>query len=140
MNQYGEQNQQYGQRPPQRPSQQRQYHPGPQQPRRAPVPQQSLQQYAAQYQPQYQPQSQLICPRCHSSNVHAQVVNEMDLKTKHKGLLWWIFVGWWWFFIKWIFLTIPAIIVKIFKPKNYKTVNRAKTYLVCQNCGNTWTK
>lgn len=78
------------------------------------------------------------CPRCHSTNVSAQVVNEIDLKTKRRSLLWWIFIGWWWLPVKWLIFTIPAVIVKLFRPKRYKTVNRAKTYKVCQNCGHTW--
>ena len=83
------------------------------------------------------------CPSCGSENVVAQVVNESNviLKPKHKSILWWVFIGWWWVAIKWVFFTGLALIVKIFRPKRYKTVNKHTkvTMWVCQNCGNTWT-
>lgn len=78
------------------------------------------------------------CPKCGSENVTVQVVAETHLVTKHRGILWWIFIGWWWLFIKWLFLTLPALIVKLFRPKRYKTKIKHISKCVCQNCGNTW--
>lgn len=80
----------------------------------------------------------MVCPKCNSSNVTVQVVSETQLKTKHKGLLWWCFIGWWWFFVKWLVFTIPALIVKIFSPKKYKAATVHKSMCVCQDCGNSW--
>lgn len=78
------------------------------------------------------------CPKCGSENVNVQVVSETELKTKHRSVIWWLFVGWWWWPIKWLFLTIPALIVKLFHPKRYKTKTSHISKFVCQNCGNTW--
>lgn len=60
------------------------------------------------------------CPKCGSENVNVQVINEVTFKDKHHGVIWWLFIGWWWIFVKWLFFTVPAIIVKIFAPKNRK--------------------
>lgn len=78
------------------------------------------------------------CPKCGSENVNVQVVSETELKTKHRGVLYWIFVGWWWLPIKWLVFTIPAIILKLFRPNRYKTKTKHISKFVCQNCGNTW--
>lgn len=80
----------------------------------------------------------MTCPKCNSENVNTQVINEVSLKNKHHGVIWWLFIGWWWVFIKWIFFTIPALIIKIFGHKKQKVVNKQKTVCVCQECGNTW--
>ncbi|MBQ1437048.1 MAG: hypothetical protein IIZ07_03835 [Ruminococcus sp.] len=80
----------------------------------------------------------MLCPKCGSSNVNIQVINETILKNKHHGILWWLFIGWWWVPVKWIFLTIPALLAKIFIPKRQKAVNRTIKKAVCQNCGYTW--
>lgn len=79
----------------------------------------------------------ITCPKCGSSNVSIQVVNEAYLKNKHHGFFWWILIGWWWVFFKWLFLTIPALICKIFGiGKRKKIVNKQKKVAVCQQCGN----
>lgn len=78
------------------------------------------------------------CRNCGSNNVSIQTVNEVTLKTQRKGIIWWIFVGWWWVFFKWLFLTIPALIFKIFGSKKQKAINKSVTMAVCQNCGETW--
>ncbi len=78
------------------------------------------------------------CPKCGSENVNVQVVSETHLLTKHHGVVYWLLVGWWWIPLKWIFLTVPALIVKIFRPKKYKTKTKHISKCVCQNCGNTW--
>lgn len=51
-----------------------------------------------------------------------------------------MFVGWWWLVIKWLVFTIPALIVKLFRPKRYKTVttHTKVSMAVCQSCGHTW--
>lgn len=80
----------------------------------------------------------MICPKCNSDNVSIQAVTETKLVTKHHSVIWWIFVGWWWLPFKWLFLTLPALIVKLFRPKRYKTETNHKNKAVCQNCGNSW--
>ena len=75
------------------------------------------------------------CPKCGSENVTVQAVSETMLKEKHHGVFWWICVGWWWLPLKWIVFTLPALIVKIFAPKKYKTKTVHKSMAVCQNCG-----
>lgn len=79
------------------------------------------------------------CPKCGSENVNIQVVNEAKLVVKHKGIIWWICIGWWWIFVKWLCFTIPALIFKIFGiGKKHKIKNITKKVYVCQNCGNNW--
>ncbi len=78
------------------------------------------------------------CPKCGSENVSVQMVSETQLKNKHHGVIWWVFIGWWWFFIKWLFLTVPALIVKIFAPKRQKLKITHKSMCVCQSCGHHW--
>lgn len=78
------------------------------------------------------------CPKCGSENVTVQVVNETELKEKKHGFLWWLCVGWYWVPLKWLFLFFPALIVKIFAPKKYKTVNHQKKIAVCHECGKSW--
>lgn len=75
------------------------------------------------------------CPKCNSENVRVELVNHLDLRTKKKGILYWFFIGWWLEFTLWVFLTLPMIIIKIFKPKNYKIKNEAHRYVVCNDCG-----
>lgn len=76
----------------------------------------------------------MICPKCQSENVNVQVLSEV--KKKRKGILYWIFIGWWVEIIMWVFLTLPWLIIKIFKPNKYKS--KTTSNAVCQNCGNTW--
>lgn len=80
----------------------------------------------------------MVCPKCGSENVNVQVIQETQLVDKHHGVIWWIFIGWWWLFFKWIFLTVPALIVKIFVPKKQKLKQKTRSVCVCQNCGNRW--
>lgn len=80
----------------------------------------------------------MMCPKCKSENVTIQIVNEVKLKNKHHGIIWWLFVGLWWVPVKWLFLTVPALFAAIFIPKKQKTVNKQKKMYVCQKCGNTW--
>lgn len=80
----------------------------------------------------------MTCPKCGSTDVTAQVLNEVELKNAHHGCLWWLLVGWWWMIVKWLFLTLPAILAKLFIPKKQKAVNHQSTVYVCQNCGHRW--
>ena len=82
--------------------------------------------------------AQKVCPKCHSENVNAQIVNTVTLKDKHHGIIWWLCVGWWWVPIKWLFFTLPALIFAIFGRKKQKAVNKKETMCVCQNCGYSW--
>lgn len=78
------------------------------------------------------------CQKCGSDNVTATAVVEHSLEKKKPGAIWWVLVGWWWVPLKWIFLTLPAIVVKIFKPKNYEMKAKTRTVFTCLDCGNTW--
>lgn len=81
----------------------------------------------------------MICPKCGSSNVNIQIVNESHLINKHHGFIWWLLVGWWWIFIKWLFFTLPALIFKIFGiGKRKKIKNVTKKIAVCQECSSSW--
>lgn len=77
------------------------------------------------------------CPKCGSENVNVQMVSETKLK-KRRSILYWIFIGWWLNPILWLFMTLPMIIIKIFKPNRYKTKTIHKSMWVCQSCGNHW--
>lgn len=78
------------------------------------------------------------CSKCGSEKVVVQVINEQELKTKGHGCLYWICFGWLIEIILWIFLTLPMLIIAIFKPKKYKTVNHTKKIAVCNSCGHSW--
>lgn len=78
------------------------------------------------------------CPKCGSENVNVQMVSETKLKKKHHGAIYWLCFGWLIELLLWFFLTIPMLIIKIFKPKNYKTKTKHKSMCVCQSCGNHW--
>ncbi len=87
---------------------------------------------------QNQAHNGIMCPRCHSTNVNVQVINQVQLQNVHHGCAWWLFVGWWWIPVKWIFFTVPALIIKLFKPKKQRIVNHMHSTAVCQNCGHNW--
>ena len=78
------------------------------------------------------------CPKCKSTNVRVQTINEVELKNDHHGVLWWLFIGWWWVPVKWIHFTMLALIFKLFGRKKQKAVNRRRTVATCQNCGHSW--
>ena len=80
----------------------------------------------------------MVCPKCGSEDVSAQVVVETKLVDKHHGIIWWVCIGWWWVAFKWLFLTLPALIAKIIFPKRQKVKQKQKTVCVCQACGHTW--
>ena len=74
------------------------------------------------------------CSKCGSNNVNVQAIS--IVKNKKHGCLYWLCVGWWLEPIMWLFLTLPWLIIKIFKPNKVKT--KVKGYAVCQDCGNRW--
>ena len=80
----------------------------------------------------------MTCPKCGSTDVTIQMVTDYDMKNKHHGIIWWICVGCWWVPLKWILFTIPALIVKIFKPKRQKIKTTTRKMCVCQTCGHSW--
>lgn len=80
----------------------------------------------------------MVCPSCGSKNVNVQIVTESKLVDRHHGIIWWLCVGWWWIFFKWLFLTVPALLAKIFIPKRQKMKQKQITMCVCQACGNKW--
>lgn len=77
----------------------------------------------------------MICPKCKSENVMVQAVNEVKQKPKH-GIFYWIFFGWMIDLLLWFFLTIPKLIVAIFRPR--KITCKTVSYGVCQDCGHRW--
>lgn len=80
----------------------------------------------------------MTCPKCGSNSVNVQMMQDVQIKNKHNGVLYWIFVGWWWVPVKWLFFTLPALIIAIFKPKKKKVVTKNYRMCVCQECGNNW--
>jgi DNA-directed RNA polymerase subunit M/transcription elongation factor TFIIS len=78
------------------------------------------------------------CPKCGSDQVTIQAVTESKLVDKHRGCMWWLFIGWWWIPIKWLFLTLPALIFAIFGHKKQKIKTKIHSEAVCQSCGHRW--
>lgn len=78
------------------------------------------------------------CPKCGSENVKIEIVTEQKFKTKKKGLLYWVTIGWFVEPLLWLFLTLPKLVYELFKPKRYKVKTTTKKMAVCQNCGKTW--
>lgn len=76
----------------------------------------------------------MVCKKCKSTNVTVQAVTE--IKKKRKGVLYWLFIGWWLEMIMWVVLTLPWLIIKIFKPRKYQ--HKIISMAVCQNCGYSW--
>jgi hypothetical protein len=79
----------------------------------------------------------MTCPKCKGENVNIDVKIETKLKKKH-SVMYWLFIGWWLNPLLWIFLTMPMLIVKIFKPKNYTTKTIEHKMCICQSCGYKW--
>ena len=73
------------------------------------------------------------CKKCGSENVNVQAIGVV--KNKHHGIFYWC-IGWLVDLMLWIFLTMPRLIVAIFRPKKVKT--KIKSYAVCQDCGHKW--
>lgn len=76
----------------------------------------------------------MVCKKCNSTNVNVQLLSET--RKKKKGALYWILIGWWFELFMWLFLTLPWLIIKIFKPDKYK--NKVTKRAVCQDCGFSW--
>ncbi|MDU7363040.1 hypothetical protein [Clostridium sp.] len=74
------------------------------------------------------------CSKCGSENVTVQAVT--IVKNKKHGCVYWLLIGWWLEIFMWLFLTLPWIIIKIFKPN--KINSKVRSQAVCQNCGNSW--
>lgn len=74
------------------------------------------------------------CVKCGSENVTVQAVT--TVKSKKHGCIYWLFIGWWLEPIMWIFLTLPWLFIKIFKPNKVKS--KINSIAVCQNCGKHW--
>lgn len=81
----------------------------------------------------------MICPKCHSNNVNVQISSETQLVTKHHGVIWWLLLGWWWVLVKWFVFTVPALILKLFRPARYQANTISHSNCVCQSCGYHWT-
>ncbi len=79
----------------------------------------------------------MTCPKCGSENVNVQMVSETKLKKK-RSIIYWLLIGWWLNPLLWFFMTVPMLIIKIFKPRNYKTKTIHKSMWVCQACGYHW--
>ena len=80
----------------------------------------------------------MTCPQCNSRNILIQNVTKSKLTEKRRGALWWLLVGWWWAAVKWIVFTVPALILRLFRPKRYTIRQRFVTVCICQNCGKRW--
>ena len=74
------------------------------------------------------------CAKCGSENVTVQAVT--TVKSKKHGCIYWLFIGWWLEPIMWLFLTLPWLFIKIFKPNKVKS--KINSIAVCQNCGKHW--
>ncbi len=74
------------------------------------------------------------CKKCGSENIQVQRVSVTS--EKKKGLLYWLCFGWLIDIMAFLFLTIPYLIIKIFKPKKVKTDTHSEA--VCQDCGHSW--
>ncbi len=80
----------------------------------------------------------MTCPKCGSTNVLTQQQSDLKMKNKHHSILWWIPFGLIWTIFKWVFLTLPALLAKIFIPKRQKIVQKTYMLSICQNCGYQW--
>ena len=77
----------------------------------------------------------MTCFKCQSDNISIQTVGIS--KSKGKGILYWVFVGWWLELLLWLFLTIPMLFFKLFGGGK-KVRTTVKSFAVCQNCGHKW--
>ena len=83
-----------------------------------------------------QPRGGMRCPRCGSTYVSVQevqnYVTSTPVRAGHHGCLYWVFIGWWVEPLIFMFITVPRLIFNAAKP-------RTKTHAVCQTCGHSWT-
>lgn len=80
----------------------------------------------------------MTCPKCNSENVLTQQQSDIKMVNAHHGAIWWLVIGWWWLIVKWVFLTLPALLAKIFIPKKQKIKQQNYTVCTCQSCGYVW--
>jgi len=78
----------------------------------------------------------MTCKKCGSNNVNVQMISEISRKKRKRGILYWLLGGWIAEIFLWLFLTLPMIIIKIFKPKKYES--KITKQAVCQSCGHSW--
>lgn len=76
----------------------------------------------------------MTCKKCNSNNVNIQRVSVT--KRKGGGIAYWLLFGWLIDLVLWFVLTIPRLIIAIFRPKKTKT--KAYSEAVCQDCGYSW--
>lgn len=79
-----------------------------------------------------------VCPRCKGNNINVQIINETQLKRKHRNIIMWILFWWWVEILLWLFLFIPRFLIAIFGGKKQKVVNKTSKQAVCQDCGYSW--
>ena len=75
----------------------------------------------------------MLCKKCHSDRIHFTTVNQVHLKNKHHGVIYWLFLGWWLKPLLWFLFTIPMLIIKIFRPRKYRTRNKLVTTYTCKD-------
>lgn len=75
------------------------------------------------------------CPKCKSTNVTVQAVG--NVRSKGKGCLYWLLIGWWLELILWLCFTIPMIFAKLFGGGK-KVQTTVESHAICQNCGYSW--
>lgn len=80
------------------------------------------------------------CPNCGGENVTVNVVNDIEEKSNHHSVVWWLLFGWYWVPFKWIFFTLPALIFKLLFGRRKKVVTTQRAVCCCQSCGHTWNK
>jgi uncharacterized membrane protein YccF (DUF307 family) len=76
----------------------------------------------------------MTCPKCKSENVTVQAV--ATTRTKHHGIIWWVFAGWW-MWIVWLLAFVPMALIHLIAGK--PVASETHTEAVCQNCGYRWT-
>jgi transcription elongation factor Elf1 len=81
----------------------------------------------------------MTCPKCGSENVTIQAVSvqKKTLKNKVGKWVYWLCFIWVFDLILWIFLTLPRLIIALFRRNKKTTVIQSQA--ICQNCGNNWT-
>ena len=87
----------------------------------------------------YDGRIKMFCKNCGSPNVNVQVASQSQMKNAPRhGCLYWLLIGWWLQPVLWLFLTLPMLLIALFRPKNKKIVTTQQSIAVCQNCGRKW--
>lgn len=79
------------------------------------------------------------CPKCGSENVSTHVVDNLNLKTQHHGLIYWLLIGWWLQPALWLFFTPFKLLNLFVGSKKQKLTHDIKTMVTCNSCGHSWT-